>query len=95
MKNTDYLSEEITWDSTNDPQYPYQSFYNGKELLIRLNDFPAEHLYTLIADRQEVTSFDDWAATWNRAPKAKAIARETSARAFGKVKSINYSARKG
>ena len=80
MKNINYLNEEIAWNSTNNPEYPYQSVHNGKKLLIRLNDFPAEHLYTLIADAQEVTNFDDWATTWNRPPKTveKSSARSSS-----------------
>jgi len=33
---------------------------------VRLNDFPETELYALIADGEEITSFDDWPDSWNR-----------------------------
>lgn len=106
MRNKNYLSEEITWNSTGNPVYPYRAVHAGKELLIRLNDFPAQQLYTLLVDDKEIADFDDWATGWNRPPKtvemkkarsaaAKSPSRGASARAFGKAKSLGYSARKG
>jgi hypothetical protein len=107
MKNRNYLNEEIAWNSTDNPEHPYRAFHEGKELFIRLNDFPAEQLYTLIADGREITNFDDWAAAWSRAPKpaekrmarstsaAKSAAKKVSSRAFGKAKTFGVSVRKG
>ncbi len=108
MKNRNYLNEEIAWNLTDDPDLPYRAFHEGQELFVRLNDFPAEHLYTLIADGREITNFDDWTAVWSRAPKAaaKRMARSTTAatksaakgvslRAYGKVKTFGVSVRKG
>jgi len=106
MKNKNYLTEEIMWNFTDDPEYPYRAVHDGKKLLVRLNDFPAEHLYTLLADDEEIVNFDDWAAAWSRAPKsserkaarsaaAKSATRGTAARTFGKAKPLGYSARKG
>ena len=106
MKNRNYLNEKIAWYSTGNIEHPYRAFHEGQELLIRLNDFPAEHLYTLIADGREITNFDDWAAAWSRAPKSaeKRMARSTeatksatkriSSRAFGKAKTFGVSVRK-
>jgi hypothetical protein len=34
--------------------------------LIRLGDFPAEPLYTLLVDGAEIESFDAWPAAWTR-----------------------------
>jgi hypothetical protein len=36
------------------------------EWKIRLNDFPDEPLYTLIADEKEIIHFDDWPSFWTR-----------------------------
>ncbi|MGI8787454.1 MAG: hypothetical protein ACR2HG_06825 [Pyrinomonadaceae bacterium] len=106
MKNRNYLSEEIAWKATNNPEYPYRAFHEGVRLLIRLNEFPAEHLYTLIADDEETVNFDDWASTWIRNLEAseKGAVRGASAtrppmkrtrlRNFGKAKIRGVSATK-
>jgi len=104
MKNRNYLSEKIAWKATNNPEYPYRAFHEGRQLLIRLNDFPAEHLYTLIADGKETINFDEWASTWCRNLEAsgKGVVRGASAarpsmkkirsRTFGKSKIRGISA---
>lgn len=61
-----YLDEPITWRKTTDPEYPYETNHASHTLTVRLNDFPQEHLYTLIVDSKPVTSFDDWPDTWTR-----------------------------
>jgi hypothetical protein len=38
----------------------------GEQCLIRINDFPDEHLYTLMVNDQEVVHFDDWPLCWTR-----------------------------
>lgn len=62
-----YLEEPIKWTRRQDAEYPYEAQYGGHELLVRLNDFPAEELYALIEDGREVTNFDDWPTPWSRA----------------------------
>ncbi len=97
MKNRDYLNEEILWKATNNPEYPYRAFHEGKQLLIRLNDFPAEHLYTLIADDEETVNFDDWASAWSRelkTSKANSAAKRAGLRTVGKAKIPSISTRK-
>jgi diadenosine tetraphosphate (Ap4A) HIT family hydrolase len=64
MKKNNYSNENIRWNATNDPEYPFQAVYDGDELLIRLNDFPADALYTLIVNGEEVADFDDLAPNW-------------------------------
>lgn len=66
MKNTDFLSQNINWNETGDAFFPYEAVVDGKELSIRINDFPEEHLYTLLVDGEEVCNFDDWLENWNR-----------------------------
>ena len=38
----------------------------GEQCLIRINDFPDDHLYTLIVNDREVAHFDDWPLCWTR-----------------------------
>jgi hypothetical protein len=65
-KVQNYLAEKISWRKTVDPLYPYVAEFDGEKCVIRLNDFPAEHLYTLIIHDVEVTDFSDWPEQWRR-----------------------------
>lgn len=49
------------------PEYPFAAIIEGEQCLIRLNDFPEEHLYTLLAGDVAVADFDDWPVTWIKA----------------------------
>jgi hypothetical protein len=49
VEGNSYLTAPIEWEQGDDPEYPYEAEYKGHRLLARLNDFPAEELYTLIA----------------------------------------------
>jgi DNA-binding transcriptional ArsR family regulator len=61
-----YLTAPIKWLRGEDPEYPYQAEHEGHKLLVRLNDFPEEEFYALIADGEEITNFDDWPDSWTR-----------------------------
>lgn len=63
MKIKDYFAKAITWNKSNDAQFPHKAVFEGKHVTIRVNDFPAENLYTLIADGSEI-SFDEWPPLW-------------------------------
>lgn len=65
-KVTDYLAEQLVWRKTADPNYPYEADFDREKCVIRVNDFPDEHLYTLIVNGVEVANFDDWSAQWKR-----------------------------
>jgi len=58
-----------------DAEHPYETVFNGRELRLRVNDFPDDHLYTLIVDGDESISFDDWPETWVRAANARKFRR--------------------
>ena len=70
-KISNYLTKNMKWKRTPDSRYPFVSELEGKRCVIRLNEFPDEHLYTLMVDGQEVMSFDDWSAKWNRPAREK------------------------
>jgi hypothetical protein len=55
-----YFGKNIVWKKGSNPQYPYVTDFEGKKCVIRLNDFPEEHLYTLIVDGVEIENFDDY-----------------------------------
>ena len=70
-----YLAERIDWTRIEDPRHPFTARFEGEKCVIRLNDFPDEHLYTLIVDGEEVVAFDDWPANWNRPAKEKTVSQ--------------------
>jgi hypothetical protein len=70
-KITNYQAKNIVWKRTADPLYPFAAELEGERYVIRLNDFPDEHLYTLIVNGNEIVSFDDWSAKWTRPSKEK------------------------
>ncbi|MFC1609715.1 hypothetical protein ACFL6C_02040 [Myxococcota bacterium] len=60
------LSTQVTWTESDDPEHPYEAIVSNERWQIRLNDFPAEQMYTLLVDDTERFSFDDWPAVWAR-----------------------------
>jgi hypothetical protein len=66
IKVHNYLEEKIVWKQGREPVYPYTADVSGERCLIRINDFPNDHLYTLIVNDKEVVSFDDWPEHWSR-----------------------------
>jgi len=65
-KVQNYLEEHVIWRRSTDPNYPYETTFNGERLVIRLNNFPDENLYTLLVNDEEVAHFDDWPEPWTR-----------------------------
>ncbi|GAB6042077.1 hypothetical protein [Endothiovibrio diazotrophicus] len=59
-------AREIPWRRTDDPEHPFTAEVDGACWSIRLNDFPAEPLYSLLIDGEVVAHFDDWPAHWQR-----------------------------
>lgn len=59
-------SMPLQWETTNDPEYPYQTHVVGQHVVLRLNDFPEETLYTLLIDTVDIAHFDDWPEAWHR-----------------------------
>lgn len=56
----------LRWRHSGDGEIPYRCEYAGRRLAVRVNDFPAEPLYTLLADGAELTDLDDWPAAWTK-----------------------------
>jgi len=86
MKINDYLSRSIKWKATGDAEFPYTTTIEGQSVRIRLNDFPAESLYTLLVAGAEF-DFDAWPAAWvkldtKKIPKTNGISRGRLAKAI-------------
>jgi len=62
----DLLSRRIDWKRSDDAIFPYHAEIDGKLARLRVNDFPAEPLYTIFVDEREVGDIDDWPANWSR-----------------------------
>ena len=56
----------IHWEHTGDGEYPYRAQIKGKTFIIRVNDFPEEPIYTLLAEGKEIEDLEDWPPAWVR-----------------------------
>ncbi len=63
---SDLTSVAVVWSHTGDGEFPYEADVHGRRFTIRVNDFPAEPLYTLIADGRELLDLEDWPSRWVR-----------------------------
>ena len=73
MKANSTSIRNVSWEETGDPVYPYAARVGGEEWKIRMNDFPDEHLYTLLKDGIEAESFDDWPVQWDRTQQSNRV----------------------
>ena len=67
LKLKDYLSRDISWAPTGDEHYPWVAQIGKNLCRIRLNDFPAEQMYTLLVGNREISDFDNWPRHWQQA----------------------------
>jgi hypothetical protein len=75
-------SRPIVFAPTGDAERPYTAPADGVTLLVQVNDFPAESLYTVLADGTRLGDLDDWPAAWTR-PELPADLRDLAARTPG------------
>jgi hypothetical protein len=66
MAETNWLDQSIYWHKSGDVYAPWAASHDGHALKLRLGDFPAEPLYTLLVDEVEVLSLDGWPDGWKR-----------------------------
>lgn len=60
------LRTSVEWVASTDAEYPYQSRVGAVRWSVRVNDFPAEPLYTLFVDGALVGDLEDWPESWSR-----------------------------
>lgn len=69
----------IEFTATADGEHPYTAAADGVTLIIRVNDFPAEPLYTVLAGGRPLGDLEDWPARRAR-PRLPAALRQLAAR---------------
>ncbi len=79
-----YTRQPISWERTGDGEFPYRAHAGAAELLIRVNDFPAEPLYTLLVDGRPDLDLDDWPASWVRSRPPAGVLRTAAAAQFAR-----------
>ena len=62
----------VLWRPANDPLLPFRAEVGTDNWRIRIDDFPAEHLYTLLVNGKEVGAFDEWPKNWKRPSQIRA-----------------------
>lgn len=60
------LITPIQWERGCNAEFPYAATIDGQRWQIRVNDFPAEPLYTLMIDDAPVLDLEDWPSLWRR-----------------------------
>jgi hypothetical protein len=71
----------IAWEHTGDGEIPYHARIGGRACLVRVNDFPAEPLYTLVVDGRPVADLEEWPTAWMRPPIPEALLERVARRA--------------
>ncbi len=56
----------VTFWRTASAERPYEAEVDGRRWTVRVNDFPAEPLYTLLVDGEPVEDLDGWPPAWRR-----------------------------
>jgi hypothetical protein len=69
----------IAWEHTGDGELPYRAKVGGVELLVRVNDFPAEPLYSLLVNGQLECDLEDWPGRWVRPGVPAGLLRRAAA----------------
>ncbi len=54
------------WIRTGNGEFPLRGEIAGSAALIRVNDFPAEPLYSVLVGGQNIGNLDDWPALWRQ-----------------------------
>jgi uncharacterized protein YjaG (DUF416 family) len=62
----DKLARPLSWRSTGDPIYPWETEVDGNSWRVRINDFPDEFMYSLMIGSENAGDFHDWPETWQR-----------------------------
>ena len=63
---TPYADLPVAWEHTGDGEFPYRATVNGAGLVVRVNDFPAEPLYSLLVNGRVAADLEDWPERWRR-----------------------------
>jgi hypothetical protein len=65
-RETEPARRAVTFRRTGSAELPYEAEVDGARWVVRVNDFPAEPLYTLLIDGRAVGDLDAWPPAWRR-----------------------------
>jgi hypothetical protein len=54
----------VRWRRSEDGEWPFYAEVDGHALRVRVNDFPAEPLYSLFVDDEHIEDLEDWPTVW-------------------------------
>lgn len=60
----DVTDTPLVWQHSGSAEFPYTTDARGRRFTIRINDFPEESMYTLMAEGRELQNLEDWPAKW-------------------------------
>jgi len=75
---TPYAGLPVAWEHTGDGEFPYRATVDGAELVVRVNDFPAESLYSLLVNGRAAADLEDWPERWRRPGMPAALLRQAA-----------------
>ena len=56
----------LAWTRTGDGEFPLRTDHDGLALVIRVNDFPEDPLYSVMAEGQVLGHLEDWPPAWTK-----------------------------
>jgi hypothetical protein len=59
-------TRKISWRRTGSGEHPYEAEIDGQRWTVRVNDFPARALYTLLIDGEPAEDLEGWPEAWKR-----------------------------
>jgi hypothetical protein len=59
-------ARRVSWHPTGKGEHPYEAVVGGQRWVLRVNDFPAEPMYTVLVDGVAVEDVESWPAGWER-----------------------------
>jgi hypothetical protein len=74
-----FAGRPIAWEHTGDGELPYRATVDGAELLVQVNDFPAEPLYSLLVNGRRECDLEDWPGPWVRPGVPAGLLRRAAA----------------
>lgn len=60
----EHCAQARAWVPTGHGEFPLRGEIGGQPARIRINDFPAEPMYSVIVAGQNIGNLDDWPAAW-------------------------------
>lgn len=76
---TPYADLPVAWEHTGDGEFPYRAAVGGAKLVVRVNDFPAEPLYSLLVNGRAAADLEDWPERWGRPGVPAGLLRQAAA----------------